>query len=203
MSTTVNDLERTVNSGLTTNVKKSQINFNQLFINVDIENLISVILFLKTNDKCRFKQLIDITAVDYPEKEKRFKMVYLLLSHENNLRIIINVYIDEKTIVPSITKIFPSANWMEREVFDMYGISFKDHPDLRRILTDYGFDGYPLRKDFPLTGHTEVRYNEDLKKVVSEPVKLDQEYRHFDFESPWEGTKYIKQETDKNETKDK
>ena len=203
MSTTVNDLERTVNSGLTTNVKKSQINFNQLFIDVDIENLISVILFLKTNDKCRFKQLIDITAVDYPEREKRFKMVYLLLSHENNLRIVINIHIDEKIKVPSITKIFPSANWMEREVFDMYGISFKEHPDLRRILTDYGFEGYPLRKDFPLTGHTEVRYSEAKKKVISEPVKLDQEYRDFDFESPWEGTKYIKQEVEKNKTKDK
>ena len=203
MSTTVTDLERTVNSGLTTTIKKSEINFEQLFIDVDIENLISVILFLKTNDKCRFKQLIDITAVDYPEKKKRFKMVYLLLSHENNLRIIININIDEKTTVPSITKIFPSANWMEREVFDMYGISFKDHPDLRRILTDYGFKGYPLRKDFPLTGHTEVRYSEDKKKVIYEPVKLDQEYREFDFESPWEGTKYIKQEEEKNKNKDK
>ena len=203
MISTVNDLEKTVNSGLTTAVKKSQINFNQLFIDVDIENLISVILFLKTNDKCIFKQLIDITAVDYPEKKKRFKMVYLLLSHENNLRIIININIDEKTTVPSIIKIFPSANWMEREVFDMYGISFKDHPDLRRILTDYGFKGYPLRKDFPLTGHTEVRYSEDKKKVIYEPVKLDQEYREFDFESPWEGTKYIKQEEEKNKNKDK
>ena len=203
MSTTVTDLERTVNSGLTTTIKKSEINFNQLFIDVDIENIISTILFLKTNEKCRFKQLIDITAVDYPEKEKRFKIVYLLLSHEKNLRIVINTHIDEKVVVPSITKIFPSANWMEREVFDMYGISFKDHPDLRRILTDYGFEGYPLRKDFPLTGHTEVRYSEAKKKVISEPVKLDQEYRDFDFESPWEGTKYIKQEVEKNKTKDK
>ena len=192
MSITVNDLEQTVNSGLSTAVKKSEINFNQLFININIENLSSTILFLKTNDKCRFKQLIDITAVDYPQKEKRFKLVYLLLSHENNLRIIINSEIEEKIEVPSITKIFPSANWMEREVFDMYGISFKDHPDLRRILTDYGFTGYPLRKDFPLTGHTEVRYSESKKKVVYEPVKLDQEYRTFDFGSPWEGTKYIK-----------
>jgi len=203
MSTTVNDLERTVNAGLTTTVKKSQINFNQLFIYIDVEDVISTILFLKTNEKCKFKQLIDITAVDYLQKEKRFKIVYLLLSHENNLRIIININIDEKTTVPSITKIFPSANWMEREVFDMYGISFKDHPDLRRILTDYGFKGYPLRKDFPLTGHTEVRYSEDKKKVIYEPVKLDQEYREFDFESPWEGTKYIKQEEEKNKNKDK
>ena len=203
MSTTVTDLERTVNSGLTTTIKKSEINFDQLFIDVDIENIISTILFLKTNEKCRFKQLIDITAVDYPEKEKRFKIVYLLLSHEKNLRIVINTHINEKVVVPSITKIFPSANWMEREVFDMYGISFKDHPDLRRILTDYGFEGYPLRKDFPLTGHTEVRYSEAKKKVISESVKLNQEYRDFDFESPWEGTKYIMQEEEKNKTKDK
>ena len=203
MSTTVTDLERTVNSGLTTTIKKSEINFDQLFIDVDIENIISTILFLKTNEKCRFKQLIDITAVDYPEKEKRFKIVYLLLSHEKNLRIVINTHINEKALVPSITKIFPSANWMEREVFDMYGVSFKDHPDLRRILTDYGFEGYPLRKDFPLTGHTEVRYSEAKKKVISEEVKLDQEYRDFDFESPWEGTKYIMQEEEKNKTKDK
>ena len=194
MSISVNDLEKTVNSGLTTTVKKSQINFDQLFIDVEVEDIISTILFLKTNEKCKFKQLIDITAVDYPQREKRFKIVYLLLSHENNLRIIISAHIDEKETVPSIIKIFPSANWMEREVFDMYGISFKDHPDLRRILTDYGFEGHPLRKDFPLTGHTEVRYSEEKKKVVSEPVKLDQEYRNFDFESPWEGTKYIKLE---------
>ena len=203
MSATVTDLERTVNSGLTTTIKKSEINFDQLFIDVDTENIISTILFLKTNEKCRFKQLIDITAVDYIGKEERFKIVYLLLSHEKNLRIVINTHINEKVVVPSITKIFPSANWMEREVFDMYGISFKDHPDLRRILTDYGFEGYPLRKDFPLTGHTEVRYSEAKKKVISEPVKLDQEYRDFDFESPWEGTKYIKQEVEKNKTKDK
>ena len=201
MTTTVNDIEKAVNSGLTTTVKRSEINFNQLVIYIDVEDIISTILFLKTNEKCRFRQLIDITAVDYPQDEKRFKVVYLLLSHEKNLRIIINTKIDEKIIVPSITKIFPSANWMEREVFDMYGISFKDHPDLRRILTDYGFNGYPLRKDFPLTGHTEVRYSEEKKKVISEPVKLDQEYRDFDFESPWEGTKYITEETKKNTEK--
>ena len=197
MSTTLNDLEKAVNSGLTTAVKKSEINFGQLYIDINFEDIISTILFLKTNQKCKFRQLIDITAVDYPQKEKRFKIVYLLLSHENNLRLIIKINIDEKEKVPSITKIFPSANWMEREIFDMYGISFKDHPDLRRILTDYGFEGYPLRKDFPLTGHTEVRYSEDKKKVIYEPVKLDQEYRDFDFESPWEGTKYIKKEKEK------
>ena len=203
MTTTVNDIEKAVNSGLTTTIKRSEINFNQLVIYIDVEDIISTILFLKTNEKCRFRQLIDITAVDYPQNEKRFKIVYLLLSHEKNLRIMINAKIDEKTTVPSITKIFPSANWMEREVFDMYGISFKDHPDLRRILTDYGFKGYPLRKDFPLTGHTEVRYSEEKKKVISEPVKLEQEYRDFDFDSPWEGTKYITKETKKNNTEKK
>ena len=203
MSMTVYDLEKTVNLGLATTLKASKINFGQLFVEIDIAALYATILYLKTNNKCRFKQLIDITAVDYPEKEKRFKLVYLLLSHENNLRVSINLNIDETTHVPSITKIYPSANWMEREVFDMYGVSFKDHPDLRRILTDYGFEGHPLRKDFPLTGHTEVRYSEKHKKVISEPVKLDQEYRNFDFESPWEGTKYIAEETKINKSKDK
>ena len=201
MLSNLNDLEKAVNSGLTTAIIKSTINFEQLYIDIDIENIVSTILFLKTNEKCKFKQLIDITAVDYPQKEKRFKIVYLLLSHENNFRVIINVNIDEKDLIPSITKIFPAANWMEREIFDMYGISFKNHPDLRRILTDYDFEGFPLRKDFPLTGHTEVRYNEDKKKVISEPVKLDQEYRDFDFESPWEGTKYIKEQTKKDNDK--
>ena len=190
MLTNLNDLEKTINSGLSTGVIKSEIIFGQLYIDIDIENIVSTILFLKNNEKCRFKQLIDITAADYPQKDKRFKIIYLLLSHENNFRVIINVNIDEKDLVSSITKIFPSANWMEREIFDMYGISFKNHPDLRRILTDYNFEGFPLRKDFPLTGHTEVRYSEDKKKVVYEPVKLDQEYRNFDLESPWEGTKY-------------
>ena len=202
MSITVNNLQKTVGQGLTTALITSRINFGQLLIEINVEDLYSTILYLKTNDKCRFKQLIDITAVDYPEKYNRFKIVYLFLSHENNLRILLNINIEEKTSVPSISKIFPSANWMEREVFDMYGISFKDHPDLRKILTDYGFEGYPLRKDFPLTGHTEVRYSEDKKKVISEPVKLDQEYRDFDFESPWEGTKYIKEEKQKDEIKD-
>jgi len=202
MLSNLNDLEKAINSGLTTAVIRSTISFDQLYIDIKVENIVSTILFLKTNEKCKFKQLIDITAVDYPQKEKRFKVVYLLLSHENNFRVIINVDIDEKDLIPSITKIFPSANWMEREIYDMYGISFKNHPDLRRILTDYGFEDFPLRKDFPLTGHTEVRYNEDKKKVVYESVKLDQEYRDFDFESPWEGTKYI-QENEKKLNKDK
>ena len=192
MKTELNNLEKNVNSGLTTKIKSSEIKFNYLTIEIEIEEITQVILFLKTNEKCKFRQLTDITAVDYLKKEKRFKLVYLLLSHENNHRLIINSNIKEKNIVPSITKIFPSANWMEREVFDMYGITFKDHPDLRRILTDYGFEGHPLRKDFPLTGYKEVRYSENQKKVIYESVKLEQNYRNFDFESPWQGTKYIK-----------
>ena len=154
---------------------------------------------MKNDTSTKFRQLVDITAVDYPEENQRFKLIYLLLSHENNLRIVISFYVDELTKIPSLTKIFPSSNWMEREVFDMYGISFIDHPDLRRILTDYGFTDYPLRKDFPLTGHTEVRYDEATKKVISEPVKLDQEYRNYDFESPWEGTKYIREKLKKEQ----
>ena len=169
----------------------------QLYLNIDNEDLLDVILFLKTNEDTKFKQLIDITAVDYPENSKRFKMVYLFLSHQYNQRIVISSLINENELVSSLTKIFPSANWMEREVFDMYGVKFKDHPDLRRILTDYGFEGHPLRKDFPLTGHNEVRYSEDEKKVIYEPVKLEQNYKNFDYESPWEGTKYIKEQTKK------
>jgi NADH-quinone oxidoreductase subunit C len=159
----------------------------------NFENLLEVILFLKSDDNCKFRQLIDIAGVDYPEEEKRFKLVYLLLSHEKNTRVKISINLELGTKIPSITKIFPSANWMEREVFDMYGVEFIDHPDLRRILTDYNFEGYPLRKDFPLTGFNEVRYSESEKKVVYEKVKLEQNYRDFDFESPWEGTKYIKE----------
>ena len=187
------DLEKAINSGLGTLVKSSTIKFEQLTIEIDVDDINEILVFLKNNDKCKFKQLIDITAVDYPEKEKRFKLVYLLLSHENNLRLTVVSNINEKSKVPSIVKFFPSANWMEREVFDMYGILFIDHPDLRRILTDYDFEGYPLRKDFPLTGHTEVRYSETDKKVIYEPVKLEQDYRNFDFESPWEGTNYIQE----------
>ena len=189
----LSDLEKKINSELTTKVKNSKVNHNQIYINIENEDLLEVMLFLKNNNEIKFKQLIDITAVDYPENERRFKIVYLLLSHEFNSRIIVSFYINENEIVTSLTSVFPSANWMEREVFDMYGINFKDHPDLRRILTDYGFKGHPLRKDFPLTGFNEVRYSEKEKKVIYEPVKLEQNYRNFDFESPWEGTNYIKE----------
>ena len=189
------DLEKKINSELVSKIKSSEIKHNQLNLNIDCENLIDVLFFLKNDISTKFRQLVDITAVDYPEENQRFKLIYLLLSHEFNSRIVLNYSINENEVIPSITEIFPSANWMEREVFDMYGIKFKDHPDLRRILTDYNFEGFPLRKDFPLTGHKEVRYNEDEKKVVYEPVKLEQNYRNFDYESPWEGTKYINKNT--------
>jgi NADH-quinone oxidoreductase subunit C len=194
---TLEDLEKKINSELTTKIKLSKIKHEHVYIELDKKDLIDVILFLKNNKDTKFKQLIDITAVDYPENPKRFKMIYLFLSHEFNQRILISCLISENEIISSLTKIFPSANWMEREVFDMYGVNFKDHPDLRRILTDYGFEVHPLRKDFPLTGHTEVRYSEEQKKVIIEPVKLEQNYRNFDYESPWEGTKYIKDNMDK------
>ena len=193
----LSNLEKIINSELTTKINYSKIKHDQIFLNIDCQDIVEVILFLKNNVMTKFKQLIDITAVDYQQNEKRFKLIYLLLSHELNFRIIVDFYINENEIVPSLTSIFPSSNWMEREVFDMYGIKFKDHPDLRRILTDYGFTGHPLRKDFPLTGHSEVRYSEDDKKVVYEPVKLEQNYRNFDYESPWEGTEYIKKQTKK------
>ena len=195
--TNLEDLEKKINSELTTKIKDSKIRHNQLYIIINSEDLLDVVLLLKTNKNTKFRQLIDITAADYPENQQRFKMIYLLLSHEFNQRIILSYFINENEPISSLTKIFPSANWMEREIFDMYGIKFSDHPDLRRILTDYGFQGHPLRKDFPLTGHNEVRYSENEKKVIYEPVKLEQNYRNFDFESPWERTKYIKEQTKK------
>ncbi len=195
------DLEKKINSELTTKINITEIKHNQIYIYIDKEDIIDVALFLKTNQDTKFRQLIDITAVDYPQNNQRFEVVYLFLSHEFNQRLIVKYSISENEVIPSLTNIFPSANWMEREVFDMYGVTFKDHPDLRRILTDYGFEGYPLRKDFPLTGHSEVRYSEDQKKVISEPVKLEQDYRNFDYESPWEGTKYIKEEIENNDKK--
>ena len=195
------DLEKKINSELTTKINSTNIKHNQVYIEIDKEDLLDVVLFLKTNKDTKFRQLIDITVVDYPESSKRFKVVYLFLSHEFNQRIILSYLINDKEVIPSLTSVFPSANWMEREVFDMYGVDFKDHPDLRRILTDYGFEGHPLRKDFPLTGFNEVRYSEKEKKVIYEPVKLEQNYRNFDFESPWEGTTYIKEIKDNKNVK--
>ena len=180
-------LERFINSELSSKIKNSIIENDELLIEINFQDLIEVVQFLKSNEKCKFRQLIDIAGVDYPDEEKRFQLVYLFLSHENNLRIKILLKFESNQTIISLTKIFPSANWMEREVFDMYGIKFKNHPDLRRILTDYGFKGHPLRKDFPLTGYVEVRYDDIEKRVAYQPVQLTQEYRDFDFLSPWEG----------------
>ena len=196
-------LEKLVNSELASKIQRSIIENNEFLIEISEADLIDVIQFLKSNDFCKFRQLIDIAGIDYPENEKRFQLVYLFLSHEKNIRIKLSIKFDINQTIPSITKIFPSANWMEREVFDMYGIKFKNHPDLRRILTDYNFKGHPLRKDFPLTGFNEVRYSEKDKKVVYESVKLEQNYRNFDFESPWEGTNYIKEIKDLNKDEKK
>ncbi len=198
------NLEKIINSELANKVLKSDIEYNELLVEIDSKELVNIIQFLKSNDKCKFRQLIDIAGVDNLGNEKRFQIIYLLLSHENNLRVKILINVSNEEKVSSIVKIFPSANWMEREVFDMYGIKFINHPDLRRILTDYNFKGYPLRKDFPLTGFNEVRYSEKEKKIVYEPVKLEQNYRDFDFNSPWEGTKYVsdfKKELKKNDKK--
>jgi NADH-quinone oxidoreductase subunit C len=193
MISKLQNLEKIINSGLSSKIQNSSINNEELLFETNENDLLDVVQFLKLNENCKFKQLIDIAGVDYPENDKRFELIYLFLSHENNLRVKLLIKFEINQTINSITKIFPSANWMEREVFDMYGIKFKNHPDLRRILTDYGFKGHPLRKDFPLTGFSEVRYSEKDKKVIYEPVKLEQNYRNFDFESPWEGTNYIKE----------
>jgi NADH-quinone oxidoreductase subunit C len=172
-------------------VVSSTIAFGELTLVVNLANLEALVEFLRDDASCRFTSLVDITAVDHPERAQRFDMVYHFLSMYRNQRIRLKVAVREEEMVPSITDLHPSANWFEREVFDMFGILFSGHPDLRRILTDYGFRGYPLRKDFPTTGYTEVRYDEALKRVVYEPVNLVQEYRMFDFMSPWEGAEYI------------
>ena len=193
MTEILKKLENVINSELASKVLNSFIKNDELTIEISEIDLVQVVQFFKSNGKIKFRQLIDIAGVDYPDEEKRFKLIYLFLSHENNYRIKLSINFQPNQVIDSITKIFPSANWMEREVFDMYGIKFKNHPDLRRILTDYGFKGHPLRKDFPLTGFNEVRYSEKDKKVIYEPVKLEQNYRNFDFESPWEGTNYIQE----------
>ena len=197
----LNKVEKLINSELSSKISGSEIKFGELLFKTSVSEITEVIKFLKLENKLRFKQLIDIAAIDYPNEEKRFELVYILLSIENNIRIKISIKFEANEKIPSIVKIFPSANWMEREIFDMYGIKFINHPDLRRILTDYNFKGHPLRKDFPLTGFNEVRYSEKEKKVIYEPVKLEQNYRNFDFSSPWEGTKYLKEvkESKKNE----
>ena len=192
-------VEKLINSELSNKIYGSEIKFEELLFKTSVSEIIEVIKFLKLDDRFKFTQLIDIAAIDYPNDEKRFELVYLLLSIENNIRVKISIKFELNEKIPSIVKIFPSANWMEREIFDMYGIKFTNHPDLRRILTDYNFKGHPLRKDFPLTGFNEVRYSEKEKKVIYEPVKLEQNYRNFDFSSPWEGTKYQKEILKKEE----
>ena len=165
--------------------------FGELNVTVTLAGIVGFVEFLRTDRNCRFSTLVDITAVDYPERPERFDVVYHFLSMYQNARIRVRVAVRADDMVPSIIEVHPSANWFEREVYDMFGILFSGHPDLRRLLTDYGFRGHPLRKDFPTTGYTEVRYDEVLKRVVYEPVKLVQDYRHFDFMSPWEGAQYI------------
>ncbi|MGH1352482.1 MAG: NADH-quinone oxidoreductase subunit C [Methyloligellaceae bacterium] len=167
------------------------VTYHELNLTVTRADLVKVLAFLRDDQRCLFSVLIDICGVDYPERPKRFDVVYHLLSPRQNQRIRVKVETDEATGVPSVVELFPAANWFEREAYDMYGILFTEHPDLRRILTDYGFRGHPLRKDFPLTGYVEVRYDDELKRVVYEPVKLTQEFRSFDFMSPWEGAEYI------------
>ncbi|WP_291729948.1 NADH-quinone oxidoreductase subunit C [Leisingera sp. F5] len=167
------------------------VSFDELNIDVTPSNIAGLVEFLKSDANCKFSTLVDITAVDYPDRAKRFDVVYHFLSMYRNQRIRLRAAVREDEMVPSIVDVHPSANWFEREVYDMFGILFSGHPDLRRILTDYGFRGYPLRKDFPTTGYTEVRYDEAQKRVIYEPVKLVQEYRQFDFMSPWEGAEYI------------
>ncbi|RKQ71659.1 NADH dehydrogenase subunit C [Litorimonas taeanensis] len=172
-------------------VNSAEIQFGELLINARRAEIVKVITFLRDDPICKFASLIDICGVDYPARERRFDVVYHMLSMAHNVRIRVKVTTDEEHPVHSISAVFPNADWYEREAFDMYGIVFDQHPDLRRILTDYGFEGYPLRKDFPLSGFVEVRYDEERKAVIYEPVNLPQEYRSFDFMSPWEGAKYI------------
>ena len=201
MTESLKKLENIINAELASKVLNSFIENDELTIEISDTDLVQVVQFFKSNEKIKFRQLIDIAGVDYPDEEKRFKLIYLFLSHENNCRIKLSINFQPNQVIDSITKIFPSANWMEREVFDMYGVKFIGHPDLRRILTDYNFKGHPLRKDFPLTGFNEVRYSEKEKKVIYEEVKLEQNYRNFDFSSPWEGTKYMKEINDKKHDK--
>jgi NADH-quinone oxidoreductase subunit C len=176
---------------LAAQIESHRISYGELTVNVRRDGIVEVVQFLRDDPECRFVSIVDVCGVDYPDREERFDVVYHLLSPYRNLRVRLKVTTDEDTPVPSITSVFPGADWFEREAYDLYGILFSGHPDLRRLLTDYGFDGYPLRKDFPTTGFVEVRYDEERKRVVYEPVKLAQEFRNFDYLSPWEGTDYV------------
>jgi NADH-quinone oxidoreductase subunit C len=191
LAETLLDLGEHIAGNLAATGVTTSIAFDELTVHADRGNIIQVLRFLRDDPSCRFVCFIDICGVDYPSRENRFDVVYHLLSPYQNTRVRVKVQTDEDTPVPSAVDVFPAANWFEREAFDLYGILFSGHPDLRRILTDYGFAGYPLRKDFPVTGHVEVRYDDEKKKVVYEPVKLVQEFRNFDYLSPWEGTEYV------------
>ena len=197
MDESLKDLNEFLLSNCSEDIISSVIEHNHLTITIVFSSLEKITSLMKINNVCQFRTLIDITAIDYPEQEERFCLVYHYLSMQQNIRIRIKSFVKEKQIVPSITNLFPSANWFEREVFDMYGILFSNHPDMRRILTDYGFQGHPLRKDFPTTGYLELRYDQEKKKVIYEPVKLTQEYRNFDFMSPWEGEAFNFDNNDK------
>ena len=181
------DLAAHIESRMPDAVRSTQIHVGELTVLAERDHILALLRFLRDDQQCNFETLIDICGVDYPERNERFEVVYHLLSMRMNHRIRIRIRTDEETAVPSSVPVWPAANWFEREAFDMYGIQFSDHPDLRRILTDYGFEGFPLRKDFPLTGHYEVRFDDLEKRVIYEPVNLTQEYRNFDFLSPWEG----------------
>ena len=172
-------------------IARSEIAYGELTVTVAGDDLVDVVTFLRDDPACQFISIIDVCGADYPSREKRFDVVYHFLSPKKNLRIRVRVMTDEETPVPSITGVYPGADWYERETYDLYGVLFSGHPDLRRLLTDYGFDGHPLRKDFPLTGFVEVRYDDEVKRVIYEPVELKQEFRNFDFLSPWEGTEYV------------
>jgi NADH-quinone oxidoreductase subunit C len=189
--TDVSQLGQTVVAALAGAAMDYTVAFGELGVRADAARIVDVMRFLRDDPACQFTCIIDITAVDWPAREKRFDVVYHLLSPKKNQRIRVKVETDETTPVPSIISVFPGAEWFERELYDMYGVLITGHPDMRRLLTDYGFDGHPLRKDFPLTGFVEVRWDDELKRVVYDPVRLAQEFRNFDFLSPWEGTEYV------------
>ena len=191
MTDTLDDLGQAIARALPGAVTGHQVALGELTVTAQAAEIIKVMTFLRDDPGCEFFAFVDVTAVDWPQREKRFDIVYHLLSPTKNCRVRVKVETDEETPVPSIITVFPGANWFEREVFDLYGVMFVGHPDLRRILTDYGFEGHPLRKDFPLTGFVEVRWDDEQKRVVYEKVRLAQEYRSFDFLSPWEGTDYV------------
>ncbi len=191
MDETLNELGEHIVQSLGEEVVSWEVKLGELTLRVAATDVIATMRFLHDDQRCQFVSFIDICGVDWPERERRFDVVYHLLSPRQNQRIRVKVATDEDTPVPSVSSIWPAADWFEREAYDLYGILFSGHPDLRRILTDYGFEGHPLRKDFPLTGYVEVRYDEERKRVVYEPVRLNQEFRTFDFLSPWEGTDYV------------